>query len=295
VKVGVQYFPSAESMSPVPFAVAAQERGFESVFFPDHTHIPVAGRFPGGHEVAEHYRTVMDPIVVLGAVAAATDTIRLGTAVLLVTQRDPIILAKQLATLDHLSHGRLVVGVGAGSIDAEMRHHGIEPASRFAVLRERIEAINRIWTEEEAGYAGDHVSFEPIWSWPKPVQQPRPPILLGGDGPTVLRRALAYADGWMPFRGGMDQVFDPLNGEVEEFETPLAARIARLRQLAADASRMTQVTLFNPCPHPAALERYRAMGIDRVIFWLPTAGDALLLRTLDALAAMSADGPATGP
>ena len=171
MKYGVQFFPSAESMSPVRFALAAQERDFESVFFPDHTHIPVDAVFPGDHPVPEYYRSLMDPVVVLSAVAAATDRIRLGTAVLLVTQRDPIILAKQLATIDQLSGGRLILGVGAGSIDAEMRNHGIDPRARFAVLRERIEAMTRIWTQDRADYSGEHVSFEPIWSWPKPVQQ----------------------------------------------------------------------------------------------------------------------------
>ena len=286
MKHGVQFFPSADSMSPMRFAQAAEERGFESVFFPDHTHVPL-GQDPGGTagaDVPEYYRTVMDPIAVLGAVAAATERIRLGTAICLVAQRDPIILAKQVATLDQISRGRVLLGVGAGWNEEEMRNHGTDPATRFTVLRERIEAMTAIWTQDEATCAGKFVRFAPLWSWPKPVQQPRPPVLLGGGGPTVLRRAVRYADGWMPFREGMEQVTDHPAGEPEEFEADLARRIVELDELADAAGReRLPVTLFNPRPHPAALQRYREIGIQRVVFWVPTLAEPELLRILDAL------------
>lgn len=290
IAAGVQYFPSAESISPVEFACAAEERGFESVFFPDHTHVPVGGDsgWPSGADVPEYYRTVMDPLVVLGAVASVTSRVRIGTAVCLVAQRDPIILAKQVATIDQLSGGRVLFGVGAGWNDEEMHNHGTEPSHRFTLLRERIQAMTTIWTEDEASYDGELVRFAPMWSWPKPVQRPRPPILLGGSGPRVLERVIGYADGWIPFREGTEQVTDGLLGAPEEFELDLARRIRQLREMTAAADRdPLPVTLFNPLPHRAALERYREMGVDRVVFWLPTQGKAATLRTLDHLAALA--------
>ena len=286
MKHGVQFFPSAESMSPIRFARAAEERGFESVFFPDHTHVPL-GRHDGGtpgEDVPDYYRTVMDPIVALGAAAAATERIRLGTAICLVVERDPIILAKQIASLDQLSGGRILLGAGAGWNEEEMRNHGTDPTTRFTLLRERIEAMTAIWTEDEASYDGDLVRFADLWSWPKPVQRPRPPVLLGGGGPTVLQRAVRYADGWMPFREGMEQVTDDLTGDPEPFEADLEQRIVELGELAVAAGRdRLPVTLFNPCPHPAALERYGRMGVERVVFWLPTRPEADLLPILDGL------------
>lgn len=293
IPAGVQFFPSAESISPVEFACAAEERGFESVFFPDHTHVPVGGAsgWPSGTGVPEYYRTVMDPVVVLGAVAAATTSILLGTAVCLVTERDPIILAKQIATLDQLSRGRLVLGVGAGWNDEEMHNHGSDPRHRFTLLRERIEAMTAIWTQDEAAYTGKLVHFAPMWSWPKPVQRPRPPVLLGGSGPRVLDRIVAYADGWIPYRDSTDQVTDRVSGGIEEFEPELARRIGALQEKAAAAGRgRIPVTLFNPCPHRAALERYEQIGIERLVFWLPTESSAVALRTLDALAALAGLG-----
>jgi probable F420-dependent oxidoreductase len=293
IPAGVQFFPSAESISPVEFACAAEERGFESVFFPDHTHVPVGGAsgWPSGTGVPEYYRTVMDPVVVLDAVAAATTSILLGTAVCLVTERDPIILAKQIATLDQLSRGRLVLGVGAGWNDEEMHNHGSDPRHRFTLLRERIEAMTAIWTQDEAAYTGKLVHFAPMWSWPKPVQRPRPPVLLGGSGPRVLDRIVAYADGWIPYRDSTDQVTDRVSGDIEEFEPELARRIGALQEKAAAAGRgRIPVTLFNPCPHRAALERYEQIGIERLVFWLPTESSAVALRTLDALAALAGLG-----
>ena len=293
IPAGVQFFPSADSISPVEFACAAEERGFESVFFPDHTHVPVGGAsgWPSGAGVPEYYRTVMDPLVSLGAVAAATTSILLGTAVCLVTERDPIILAKQIATLDQLSRGRVVFGVGAGWNDEEMHNHGSDPRHRFTLLRERIGAMTAIWTQDEAAYSGKLVNFASLWSWPKPVQRPRPPILLGGSGPKVLDRVVAYADGWIPYREGTDQVTGNISGDVEAFEAELTWRIRVLQEKAAAAGRdRMPVTLFNSCPHPAALERYQQMGIDRLVFWLPTDGKAATLRTLDGLAALAAPG-----
>ncbi|MDV6286248.1 LLM class F420-dependent oxidoreductase [Rhodococcus jostii] len=283
---GVQMFPSAESITPNDLAVSAERCGFESVFFPDHTHVPLGDGSPGysGHDVPEYYRTTMDPIVAMTAAATATTNITIGTAVCLVAQRDPIILAKQIASIDQLSAGRVTLGVGAGWNDEEMRNHGTEPSTRFSLIRERVEAMSAIWQQKEASYQGEHVNFAPMWSWPKPVQRPRPPVLVGGGGPTVLKRVISYGDGWMPFREGTDQVGDPLSGQVEEFEAELGWRIGELRRLADAAGRpRPSVTLFNACPHPAALDRYRSMGVDRVVFWLPTAATNPTLETLHQL------------
>ncbi|MEU1521040.1 LLM class F420-dependent oxidoreductase [Nocardia rhamnosiphila] len=292
MRVGVQYFPSADSISPVQFAVEAEAREFESVFFPDHTHVPVGGShgWPRSDGVPDYYKTLMDPIVVLGAVAAVTERIRMGSAVCLVPQRDPIILAKQIATIDQLSNGRVLLGVGAGSNAEELHNHGVAMSSRFRVLEERIAAMTAIWTQDEAAFGGEHVSFGALWSWPKPVSGSRPPILLGGTGPSVVDRVVAMADGWMPFRSGMQQVGVDATGEVEDFEEGLAARIVELHRRAADAGReKLPVTLFNGNPHPRAMDRYREMGIDRVIFWVPTLGVSAGLRTLDLLAQLCAD------
>ena len=280
-------FTSAESIAPAALAALAEEHGFESVFFPDHTHVPLGDRSSdySGHDVPEYYRTVLDPIVAMTDAARATSTIKVGTAICLLTQRDPIILAKQIASIDQLSSGRVILGAGAGWNDQEMRNHGADPANRFRLFRERIEAMSEIWMHDEASFHGKLVNFDSLWSWPKPVQQPRPPVLIGGNGPNVLRRVVSYGDGWMPFRDGTKQVDDDLSGDPENFEDSLAHRIDELRVLAEDAGRgMLPVTLFNACPHPAALNRYRCMGIDRVVFWLPTADHRTTLATVKALA-----------
>jgi probable F420-dependent oxidoreductase len=292
MQAGVQYFPSADSIGPEQFAVEAEVRGFESVFFPDHTHVPVGGSggWPASDGVPDYYKTLMDPIVVLGAVASATSRIRIGTAVCLVPQRDPIVLAKQVATVDQLSQGRLLLGVGAGSNAEELHNHGVGMSSRFRVLEERIAAMTAIWSQDEAAFSGDFVSFGALWSWPKPVSGHRPPILLGGTGPSVVQRVVAMADGWMPFRNGMQQVGVDAVGELEGFEAILAARIVELRELATAAGRgKLPVTLFNGNPHRRALARYREMGIDRVVFWVPTLDVSASLRTLDRLAELCDD------
>lgn len=286
MQLGVQCFPSPEHLMPTSFALAAEARGFESVFFPDHTHIPVP---PGSPEdLPEFYRDLMDPVVAMASAAAVTARILVGTAICIVPQRDPIILAKQVASVDQLSGGRVLFGVGAGSIDQELRNHGTTFDQRFTVLRERVEAMTRIWADDQASYRGRTVEFPPLWSRPKPVQVPRPPVIVGGWGPRVVDRVLAYGDGWMPFRDGQQQVHDDLDGDVEEFETLLTSRMTELRAAATDRGRpVPPVTLFNACPHPRALDRYRKLGIERAIFWLRSEAPQRMLRTLDDLAALA--------
>src|SRR5919198_4959564 len=183
-----------------------EERGFESLFFTDHTHIPVAREteYPIGGELPREYSRIYDPFVALMAAAAATERLMVGTGVCLVIERDPIVTAKQVASVDRLSGGRMLFGVGAGWNAEEMRNHGTDPARRFGVLRERIEAMKAIWISDRAEYHGRYVDFDPIWCWPKPLTEPHPPVLVGGHGKGVIDRVLAFGDEWMPNRFGDD-------------------------------------------------------------------------------------------
>jgi probable F420-dependent oxidoreductase len=231
-----------------------EEREFESLWFTEHTHIPVSREspYPRGGELPREYSHIYDPFVALSFAAAATERIRIGTGVTLVIEHDPIVLAKQVASLDRLSGGRFVFGVGAGWNREEMANHGTDPRHRFTVMRERIEAMKAIWTEDEAEYHGEFVDFDPIWSWPKPLQQPHPPIFVGGGGPKVLDRVLAYGHGWIPNR-------------VESVEA-LRDRIGELRERAG---RHVPVSFFGTKPEPRAVERLRWAGVDRVIYYVP--------------------------
>ena len=286
MKFGVQTFSSPTSIMPDVFARAAEERGFESVYFPDHTHIPYDTVQAGA---PERYQNVIDVLVALTAAAVATQTIGIGTSICIVPQRDPIVLAKQIASIDQLSGGRVIFGVGAGSIDQELLDHGTDPKNRFRVMRERIEAMHRIWTSHVASYFGDTVTFPPMVSDPKPAQVGGPPILVGGWGPRACERVFQYGDGWLPFRAAENQVDDG-SGEHEPFEEDLAAGITRLAERARELERpMPSVTLFNADPHPAALERYAAMGVDRCIFWLASTPAPTVLSRLDRLAELSRD------
>jgi probable F420-dependent oxidoreductase len=272
VDIGIVAFSGSDALPPPALGRAVEERGFESLFFAEHTHIPVAstrtdGRSPRG------YADTYDPFVALSAVAAVTSTLRLGTAVCLVTQRDPIITAKEVASLDRLSGGRFLFGVGAGWNRLELANHGTDPRTRMALLAERVRAMREIWTADEAEYHGQYVDFDPIWSWPKPVARPCPPVLVGGNGPGSEDRVLAFGDGWLPQCG-------PL-GSVEE----LAGRIAALRRRAADAGRgPVPVTLFGAIPDAALLERFEAAGVDRCLLALSAPGDAETLAALDGWA-----------
>jgi probable F420-dependent oxidoreductase len=269
LKVGVAIFPTIRGIPPADLARAAEERGFESLFFPEHTHIPAASQdtFLGeDRQVPEYYREILDPFVALTAAASATTGLRLGTGICLVTQRDPIATAKAVATLDQLSGGRFIFGVGAGWNTHELENHGTDPGRRFAVLRERVQAMKAIWTQDEATFHGRYVNFERIWSWPKPLQHPHPPILIGGNGPRALDRVLDYGDGWLP-----------------EFEPSLLERIAELRQRAVvDGRPSVDVTVYSA--RLDAIERYLEVGANRCVFWLPPNDERAAIRRLDEIA-----------
>jgi len=274
MKFAVGYFPTDEGIDPITLARMVEQRPFESLFFTDHTHIPAsrATPYPAGTELPREYSRIHDPFVALTAAAGATERIRLGTGVCLVVERDPIVTAKQAASLDRLSGGRLLFGVGAGWNEEEMRHHGTDPRRRFSVMRERVEAIKEIWANDEASYHGEHVDFDRIWCWPKPLTQPHPPVIVGGHGKRVLDRVLAFGDEWMPNRIGDD--------------AKISARIARLRDAGEAAGRgPIPTTLANATTDPEVLDLYERAGVHRALFWVANGDESDLERRLDRLAA----------
>jgi probable F420-dependent oxidoreductase len=270
---GIAMFPTGYSIGPAELARAVEERGFESLFFPEHTHIPTSRRspWPGGADLPDEYRETLDPFLALTAAAAVTEHLLLGTGICLVVERDPIITAKEVATLDLLSGGRFLFGVGGGWNREEMENHGTDPTRRFAVMRERVLAMKEIWTHDEAEFHGRYVDFDPLWQWPKPVQQPHPPVLVAGNGPGTLERVLEYGDGWIPIPGR-----DAL---------PLGEGTARLREMAAVRGRRpVPVTVFGARPQAEVLEHYAAAGVDRVLFSLPPVEAAEAFKFLDTYA-----------
>jgi len=259
MKFGVSMFFTDYSIGAVELGRATEEHGFESLWVPEHTHIPASRRtpFPSGAELPREYSHSLDPFLSLAAVAAVTSRLLLGTGVCLVIERDPITLAKEVASLDLLSGGRFLFGIGGGWNLEEMEDHGTNPARRWKLLRERVLAMKQIWTQDEAEFHGEFVDFDPIWQWPKPLQKPHPPILVGGNGPHTLRRVIEYGDAWMPIlRPGVD----------------FSDRILDLHRLAADAGRgPIPVTLWSPPRDPQVIEHYQQLGVERCVFGLAAA------------------------
>src|SRR5687767_13571824 len=223
---GAAIFFTDYSMAPAELGRALEERGFGSLWAPEHSHIPLSRRtpFPQGGDLPKKYYDVMDPFVTLAAAATATTRLQVATGVCLVVQRDPIQTAKQVASLDQISGGRFLFGIGAGWNAEEMADHGTVFTSRFRVMRERVEAMKAIWTKSKPEYQGEFVSFPPMMTWPKPVQKPHPPIIVGGAFPYGARRALRYGDGWMPHRAR------PQYGDVQ-------ALLGKFREMAKEANR----------------------------------------------------------
>ena len=271
--VGIAMFAGSYGLTPPELGRAVEERSFESLFWAEHTHIPVRSRRANG-ESTRGYAETHDPFVALSAVAAVTGTLRIGTAVCLVTERDPIVTAKAVASLDHISGGRFLFGVGAGWNREELANHGTDPRTRMALLAERVEAMRRIWTDDEAEYHGRFVDFDPIWSWPKPLQRPHPPVLVRGNGPGTEDRVLAFGDGWLPQCGPLESV--------EE----LARRVTSLRRRAERAGREpVPVTLFGAVPR--LLGEFAEAGVDRCLLTLRPVDAGALLSTLDEWAELA--------
>lgn len=270
-RFGVTIFPTDYSIQPVELAKAVEERGLDSLFFPEHTHIPTsrATPFPGGGDLPKMYWHTHDPFVALGACAAVTERIRLGTGICLVIERDPITLAKEVASLDVISNGRFVLGIGAGWNREEMENHGANYPKRWAVVREKILAMKAIWAEDEAEFHGEHVDFDPIWSWPKPVQAGGPPVWIGANSKWVFDRVAEYADGWMPI-GGLG------TGNMERMTEALAAKGRKIEDL--------EMALFGAPTNVDQLKGRIEQGFDELIFTLPDAPADTVLPLLDKLA-----------
>jgi probable F420-dependent oxidoreductase len=277
MRYGVTMFATDTSIGVVELARAVEERGLGSLWLPEHTHIPTGRRtpYPGRADgrLPEEYRRSLDPLVALAAAASATATLRLGTGILLAAQRDPIVTAKAVASLDHVSGGRVALGVGIGWNEDEMRDHGVEFRQRRSVAREHVLAMQALWRDDEASFAGDHVSFGPSWSWPKPAQRDpdgraRVPVLIGGgDGPKVFAAIAEYGDGWMPFGGA-----------------GMTAAIPRLRKMVEAAGRdpgTLEIVPFASLPDAGKLDHFAAIGVTETVFQLPSAGRDEVLPVLD--------------
>jgi probable F420-dependent oxidoreductase len=271
MQIGVFYFPVDYGIDISELARALEERGFESLFVPEHTHIPTSRKspFPGGGELPKRYAHTHDPFVCLSFAAAATTKLRLGTGICLIPERDPIVTAKAVASLDKLSGGRFEFGIGGGWNVEEMENHGARYETRFKLMRERVLAMKALWTEDEAQYHGEMVDFDPVWSYPKPAQKPHPPILLGGETDYTLRRVVEYCDGWFPRPG---RGFD------------IVEQLRRLHRMAEDKGRdpkTLSTSVFRAPPEKAALAEYATAGVDRAVLEIPDKSRDEILRVLD--------------
>jgi probable F420-dependent oxidoreductase len=264
------------SISPARLGAEVEARGFSSLYVAEHSHIPVSGRdqWPGGAELPDEYRRLIDPFLALAAAATSTQSIRLGTGVCLVAQRDPIILAKEIATLDLISNGRVAVGVGIGWNTEEAENHGVNPTQRRAIVREKILAMKSLWMDDVAEFHGEFVNVTQSWAWPKPVQVPHPPIILGGGGgPVTWRHVIEYCDGWMPIVGTTD----------------IAAKARDLRAAAEAAGRdpsTLQIKAYGGRGDQQSLAQYAEQGVQEVLLSTPSVGDRTY-QILDRLAAAS--------
>ena len=276
MKYGLSIFPTDYSIEPARLAREAEARGFESLWFPEHSHIPAERRspWPGGPELPKMYYDVLEPFTALAAAAAVTTRLKLATGICLVVQRDPIQLAKNVATLDRVSNGRFLFGIGAGWNAEEMRNHGTEFKTRIALMRERVLAMKELWTKSKPEFHGKFVEFAPVMTWPKPVQKPHPPIHVGGGFPRAAERAIDYGDGWMPIFG-RDEILERIP-EVQE----------RVRAAGRDPEKF-EISIFAAPPNPDVLARARDAGVTRCVFGLPPAKAEDVLPLLDRYAALA--------
>jgi probable F420-dependent oxidoreductase len=276
MKFGITMFPTDHAVVPSRFGQLVESHGFDAVYFGEHTHTPVdrSSPYPSGGNLPEDFYRFHDPIESLAATAAVTTRIELGTGTLVIPNHDPIMLAKRLSTLDHLSNGRLIVGVGAGWNLEEMANHGTDPATRWTVFRERVEAVREIWTHEIAEYNGSYVQFKPLYQWPKPVQKPHPPIYVGGSGPGTEKRVLRFGDGWLVSGRHLD-------GD------ELATRVRALRALADEQGRGPIPAMIQQgTPTPQAIERYLSIGLRCCTLRVDPGDEGHVTAQLETLAAL---------
>jgi probable F420-dependent oxidoreductase len=277
LKYATGIFPTQYTVQPGELAQKAEERGFESLWFPEHTHIPSARKtpWPGGAELPREYSHSYDQFVACTAAAVASREIKVATGICLVVQRDPILTAKEIASIDNLSGGRFIFGIGGGWNVEEVEHHGTRFKTRFSLLRERVLAMRELWTKDEAEFHGRFVDFDASWSWPKPVQTPHPPIIMGGDGPTTFDRVIEFCDGWLPIARG------------RSLPPGLHEKTVELRRRAEAAGRdpdKLTVTLFACPPAREFVDEAEKAGVDRVIFMLPCREPAQVWPVLDEYA-----------
>ena len=271
MKIGITMFATDYAIRPDRLAKECEEHGFESIWFPEHTHIPANRKspWPAGGELPKEYWHTHDLFVSLGAAAAVTKTIKIGSGICLVIERDPITLANEVASVDQLSNGRLLFGIGGGWNAEEMENHGTPFNRRWKVCRERIEAMKVIWAEEEAEYHSEFVNFDPIWSHPKPVQKPHPPIILGTLSDKGLKGVVNYCNGWIP-----------VGGTVQD----MPAAIQQLHNLADEAGRPKEeipVSIFGGPDDEKALGQLQELGLERTVFFVPSADADTVLPLLD--------------
>ena len=277
MKYGAMMFSTDYSIRPDDLAKMLEERGFESMWVPEHTHIPAnrQSAWPGGGELPKDYWHTYDPFVALTAAAAVTNEIKLGTGICLMIERDPITTAKEIVSLDLISNGRFIFGIGGGWNSEEMEDHGTDFRTRWRLLRENILAMKQIWTADEAEFHGEYVNFDKMWAYPKPLQKPHPPILMGGDGPTTFDRVVEYCDGWMPI------------GSRNSGGPSLSEKIALLKRQASEAGRDPEsldITSFGVRPDPELVARLEESGVNRIIFTLPSEERAQVTPLIDECA-----------
>ena len=274
MQLGVTMFATDRAMHIADLARAVEERGLRSLYVPEHTHIPTSRETPpptGDPELPEEYLRTLDPFVALTAAAAATTRLRVGTGICLVAERDPIVTAKEVATLDFLSGGRFVFGVGFGWNREEMAQHGVEYRRRRAFVREKVLVMQALWRDDEASFRGEYVHLEPSWAWPKPATRPRPPVLIGGAaGPTLFGHIVEYADGWIPIGGaGLTKALPELH---------------RVAEAAGRDPATLHVVPFGTIPDRGKLDHYASLGITEVVLQLPSGPAEKVMPVLDAYA-----------
>jgi probable F420-dependent oxidoreductase len=275
MKFGVAIFPTDLSIGVGELVREVEDRGFESFWVPEHTHIPVSRRspYPAGGELPEQYKRTLDPFVALTVAAEHSSRLLLGFGILLIVERDPITTAKAVASLDLVSGGRVIFGIGGGWNLEEMENHGTDPKLRWRLMRERTLAIREIWTHDEAEFHGELVDFDPIWSWPKPIQQPLP-IYVGGNTEHTLKRVIDFGDGWIPNAG----------------RSRLVGQIPTFRRLCEESGRgHLPVTVYGTRPTAEAIADYEALGVDRLVFWMPSKPRDEVLRELELVTELVGD------